>query len=179
MFETGYPVNKARVQQANNKKYLVSLSTYTFKTPKNRYIIEVEKYLHDIYILKFFPKHLQGNKKRFNVLTKEYCCSKIVSTCIEVVLSILRKHPTAHFGFMGAHIVDPSRQYEEPKNETKRWRVYKYAFECLIGPESFTHIMDKQNSTYLILNNQVPGHDELKEKADKMFIDLFPDLEGL
>ena len=95
------------------------------------------------------------------------------------MLSILKKNQTASFGFMGAHTINLAERFEEQRSNTKRFRIYKYAIEELIGTESFTHFMNEENSTYLLVNNKVESIDLLSANADNMFIDIYPQLAGI
>jgi hypothetical protein len=183
MFETSYHFHKVGDQKPNNKKYLERLYTYSFRTAslnnkqKGRlYLIEVEKYAYNIYVIKYYPKYLKSSPKRFNILTGENKCSKIVGTCLQVMLQILSKDKFANFGFMGAHSVDPINNIEEDRHNTKRFRVYKQAIENLFGIELFSHYIDITNSTYIILNNNNDDHHNLIFNASMMFDDLFPEL---
>ncbi|HAL83505.1 MAG TPA: hypothetical protein DCO83_15765 [Mucilaginibacter sp.] len=56
--------------------------------------------------------------------------------------------------------------------------VYKYAVISLFGFETFTHHQDLEHSTYLMINNKHKDIETIKEKARKMFDDLFPELEA-
>lgn len=58
------------------------------------------------------------------------------------MLSILRKHPIANLGFLGAHTIDLANRYEEKKSNTRRFKIYKYAIEELIDTDFFIHFMD-------------------------------------
>jgi hypothetical protein len=86
---------------------------------------------------------------------------------------------SASFGFLGAHTIDFSKEYEERKFNTRRFRIYKYAIEELIGTEYFSHYMDVTNSTYLIVNNKVSDTDAFSLAAIEMFMDIHPELAGL
>ena len=94
------------------------------------------------------------------------------------MLSILRKHPIANLGFLGAHTIDLANRYEEKKSNTRRFKIYKYAIEELIDTDFFIHFMDEQNSTYLIVNKKISYPDELSLIATDMFIDIHPELAG-
>ena len=176
MFDSAYHFNKVGFQNAHQKKYLVSVATYSFRTENQYYLVEVERYKYDIFIIKYFLKKHKSNKKRFNLLSHEFKCSKIVATCVNIMLSILRKHPIANLGFLGAHTIDLANRYEEKKSNTRRFKIYKYAIEELIDTDFFIHFMDEQNSTYLIVNKKISNPDELSLIATDMFIDIHPEL---
>lgn len=82
----------------------------------------------------------------------------------------------ANFGFLGSHTFDPKRFYEEGKECTKRFKIYRYAVYNLIGEEYFSHFMEEKNSTYLLINNKHEDVDLIKEQANIMFDTIFPSL---
>ena len=92
------------------------------------------------------------------------------------MLSIYNENPSASFGFLGAHIVKTDINYIEAKNVTKRFRVYRDAIVRLFGLETFTHHRDFEHSTYLMISNKNKNVEDIKEKAKKMFDDIFPEL---
>jgi len=176
MFDNSFPFTKHFTDKFQGAQYLKERTTYIFKTQKEKYHIEVEEYLFNIYVLKFFPARLKKHPRRFNVLTGENKMGKIVATCIQLILQILKKNPMANFGFLGSHTFDPKRFYEEGKECTKRFKIYRYAVYNLIGEEYFSHFMEEKNSTYLLINNKHEDVDLIKEQANIMFDTIFPSL---
>jgi hypothetical protein len=110
------------------------------------------------------------------MLTNENRGSKVISTCIRIMLQIYTKNPMASFGFIGANTVDPEKSYTESKQLTKRFRVYRLAMYALFGTKTFTHYADTGHSAYLMVNNNVKSVDGVKDAAKLMFEDIFPDL---
>jgi hypothetical protein len=175
VFETYYRFCKVGVDKAHNKKYLKEIITYSFRSG-NYYLVEVEVYSYEIYIIKYYLKKNKSNPLRYNLLTNEQKCAKVISTCIRIMLSIYNENPSASFGFLGAHIVKTDINYIEAKNVTKRFRVYRDAIVRLFGLETFTHHRDFEHSTYLMISNKNKDVEDVKEKAKKMFDDIFPEL---
>lgn len=180
MFDKPYIVTRKFAKELKGKGsgYLNSKTTYTFTTETGSdYLIEVEEYLHSIYVIKFCKKKLKNHPKRFNLLTSEHKMSKIVSTCIHLMLSILKKDDLASFGFLGSNTIIFGGRVEQKAN-TKRYRVYKYAVQNLIGEDFFSHHTDINNSTYLVLNKKHKDCNYVLEQANKMFDSIFPDLRS-
>lgn len=178
MFDNSYPFT-FRFRKVMKGPHLIARSTYFFSTEGEKYMIECEEYSESIFIIKFFPKRLKDNSKRFNMLTGENKMGKIVATCIQLVLQLLKKNNKASFGFVGSHTYDARRQYIEDRSCTKRFKIYRYAVYSLIGEQAFTHFMEERNSTYLLINNKHDNVDEVKEKANRMFDAVFPTLNGI
>lgn len=180
MFDNSYPFTKLFSKDLGGKNHLKSKITYVFKIDNGEsYLIEVEEYGHNIYIIKFCPKKLKRHPKRFNILTKENKMPQIVATCVQVMLQTLKKNPLANFGFLGSNTIDFSKRYVESKCETKRYRIYRYVMMNYLNEETFSHHMDSKNSTYLAINNKNENKDEILVKANKMFESLFPMLTDI
>lgn len=179
MFENPYHFKKL-FEKKKSAKFLMSTTTYIFETSKNAYLINAEHYRDGIFVIKYFLKKNKNNNKKYNLLTNEGACPRIIATCLHVMLSILKKHPKANFGFLGAHTVNLAQKYEEPRENTKRFRIYKYAIEAYFGTDAFTHFENIENSTYLVINNNIDGDIELvAQKANDMFLQIYPSLEGV
>ncbi len=176
MFDCYYRFNKVGVDKAHNKTYLKEIVTYSFKSNHNYYLVEVEVYRYNVFIIKYFLKKHKHSSLKYNILTNENRCSKVVSTCIRIMLQIHDKNPLASYGFLGANTVKSETGYSEPKRITKRFLVYRRAMYALFGTETFTHFMDLEHSAYLMISNQDDSVDNIKEKAKMMFEDIFPEL---
>ncbi|MEP6613239.1 MAG: hypothetical protein ABJA76_15170 [Mucilaginibacter sp.] len=176
MFDSFYRFHKVGVDKAFNKKYLKEIITYSFRSAHHYYLVEIEVYSSDIYIVKYYLKKHKHNPLKYNILTNEYRSSKVISTCIRIMLQIHSKNPMASFGFLGANTINRATGYEESKRTTKRFQVYKLAMYALFGTQTFTHYTDIEHSAYLMVSNKVKSVDEVKENAKKMFEDIFPEL---
>lgn len=100
----------------------------------------------------------------------------IVATCMQLILQILKKNTKANFAFIGSHTFDPSRQYEESRNCTKRFKIYRFAVYNFVGEEYFSHFMEEKNSTYLLINNKNENIESIRDHAHIMFEAIFPSL---
>lgn len=174
MFDSPYHFRKANTERPVTDKYLIQVHNYTFKVGMVQYMSKVEEYPNHLFIIKFFRKQDRKNRNRFSLLTNENRCTRIVATCIMILLSILKKNKLASFGFLGSHTV--TNNYEELKNETKRFKIYKRAMENLIGEDVFLHSMDLAHSTYLMVNNNNADVDSFILFAREMFDDIYPSL---
>jgi uncharacterized protein YxeA len=155
-----------------NRKYVVHLMIYSFKTDLYPYLLEVEEYPHNIYAFKFYRRSNKGNKQRFNLLTNEGKCARIVGTCFSVFLDIYNKNPLASFGFVCSNTIDKTSGKSESKEETKRFRIYRQAVYNYFGEETFTHFADPQHSVYLAISNKNKSVHKISEEADKILESL-------
>jgi hypothetical protein len=156
------------VQSANpkrDKKYQ-KLHIYTFRTPKYKYIVHIEEYEYDYYLISFFPKlnkdfyvkqSMLGAMGRehydeYSYLTKENIPLQIITLLISEMKEILKEKPYASFGYFGAPNVKTGE--DEDLFNTKRVRIYN---NIIYNELSNTHkvVSDPTFSGSLILNKEV------------------------
>ena len=179
MFDQPFAFRKVSIQNEINTGFLIRTIKYVFDIGKKRFVVDVEHYQHDFYIIKFYPKRLADYRYRFNILTEDYRATRAISTCLFIIKEILVQEKNANFGFLGSPIYDPKNKKMENRANNKRFRIYKYAFENFFGTSTFTHYIDPNSSTYMIVNNKNVNPDLLMESATIMFSSLYPDLNNL
>lgn len=137
-----------------HRKHVEHLYIYSFKTDKYKYLVEVERYTQNIYILKFYKRSNKNSKERFNLLSNEGRCSRIIGTCFSIFLDIYNTNAKASFGFIGAYTIDPKTGNIEGKGNTKRYRIYTRAMINYFGEKTYTYYDDPAQSFYLAVSNQ-------------------------
>jgi hypothetical protein len=149
---------------------------FQFRTNHRRYIVIVEEYRFDIFIVKFYPATKKNDDNRFQVVLNDYEFAPIIRTCINIMLEFLKKNPLASFGYIGANsIIDG---FEEAKSLTQRFRIYDYVMGIFLNTENFLRLYSEKNSGALLLNLKNENIDKLIEDAKEMFIRIYPDLES-
>jgi hypothetical protein len=171
---TSYPYCKVGDHSGitTNRKHVEHLTIYSFRTHSYPYLIEVEQYKHNIYVLKFYRRIHKGNKDKFHLMTNEGKCSRIIGTCFSIFMDIYAKNPLASFGFVGSNTIDRSNRFIEPKEETKRFKIYRNAVFNYFGEETFSHFADAKYSVYLAISNKNKSVYDIKNEADKILEDL-------
>jgi hypothetical protein len=156
------------VQSSNprsDKKYK-KLHVYTFKSPKYKYIVHVEEYEYDYYLISFFPKLNkdfyvrqsrlasagQEHYDEYSYLTKENIPLQIITLLISEMKKILKEKVYASFGYFGAPNVKTGEDGD--LFNTKRVRIYN---NIVANELSNTHkiVSDPTFSGTLILNKEV------------------------
>lgn len=127
---------------------------YRFDTPLHAYILEVECYINNFYVIQFYKRKLKNHPKKYQIQTNEHKAMQIVGTCIRVIKMFSDIDPKSSFGFIGSNTYDPISGVEEPKVNTKRWKIYKHAVENEYGPDTFKHAYDRFNSSYILLRRR-------------------------
>lgn len=131
-----------------NTGLLIRTIKYAFDIGKKRFMVDVEHYQYEFYIIKFYPKKLANYRYRFNILTEDHRATRAISTCLFIIRDILGQEKRANFGFLGSPIYDPITKTMENRANNKRFRIYKYAFENFFGTSTFTHYIDPDSSTW-------------------------------
>jgi hypothetical protein len=156
------------VQSSNPKsdKLYQKLHIYTFKTPKYKYIVHIEQYEYDYYLISFFPKLNKdfyvkqsrlGDMGRehydeYSYLTKENIPLQIITLLVSEMKKILKEKPYSSFGYFGAPNIKTGN--DDDLFNTKRVRIYN---NIIYNELSETHkvISDPTFSGSLILNKEV------------------------
>lgn len=123
----GYPYRFV-MNEPSHDDYIICTSIYTFRSTKSNlvYLVRVEHYKMDIYIIKFYLKSNQNSPHKYNLLTNTFDPHRIINTCIRILLDIYQKDSKASFGFIGANRIG------ENEDNTKRYRVYKKNCDYLL-----------------------------------------------
>ncbi len=153
----------------------IEASIFRFKTKYQRtYIVRLEEYRHNIRILKFYDKNHSDSENRYKMTfdpkKEPNDAIKVLGTCLNILVDTAKENPNASFGFIGENSLD------ESKEDTKRHRVYKRIVENFFDPAKWLHSVNKNTSTYLLINRNT---DETKKLQDikKMFVRIYPKLE--
>lgn len=164
MFDTHYKFNYIDKKLILQGALQYKEHKFTFTCSKNnRYIVNVEEYDHNVFVIKFHLNAHSGSRNKYSILVKTHNASPVIRTCIEIMLFIYRKNPYASFGFIGANLIK-----EVSHKNTKRFRLYRKIMENLFSPIHFSHYKYVEKSAYLLLNrdNQEKG---LIEKIETLF----------
>lgn len=154
---------------------LIFTHLYVFRTvKKNKYIVHVEEYMHDIYAIKFFKQSHANSKKRYLLTTREFDAKKIIMTCVNIGISILEVNTLASFVFIGSPTIpEVKREYNKFQN-TKRFKVYKNFASFFFSSDSFDHLYDINKSSYFILNKKKKlAEPKIENLVYKMFNEYY------
>lgn len=180
MLDQPYKFRKASKTKDLSRPFIHWVLTYVFQLDdvidkKIIYIVEVEVYDHDIHVVKYYQKCMKGDRMRFNILTNEMKASRIIATCLAIIFDVIKRRPSANIGFLASRTQRSDGSYEEGLRMTKRFRIYKQAFQDFFGPATFSHYPDANTSTYLLINNR-NNIEVVKKCAETMFSTLYPTL---
>jgi hypothetical protein len=135
----------------------------------------VEEYVGQIFVIKFYPNSHRNSPDKYNVLLDDYDASRVIRTAIDIMLDFLKHYPNASFGFIAPNSIRD--KYKEILYYNKRFRVYSRLMANFFSTDLFSHIESEDNSAYLLINRCHADIDIFTDKALKMFIRNYPDLE--
>lgn len=154
MFNEYYPYRLQNIIKDVDDPNVISVRYYTFRSGLHYYVVEAEEYLFEVFALKYYLTEHRDNPRRYRILSNEHKMSRIVRTCIDIMLSIYKERPAASFGFIGSNRLSADCERQENMESTQRFRIYRYAVEQLIGPGRFIHAEDVGKSRYVMLNRE-------------------------
>ncbi len=167
MFDQSYDFEFKGSQKPNAGDHFFQKYIFTFKCRfNNRYIVNVEKYEFDIFVVKFHLKAHSDSENKYNLLTGLNDVGRIVRTCINIMLHFYEENEFSSFGFIGSNLIN------EEISDTKRFRIYSKVMENFFSPLKFNHYKFPGKSAYLLLNKANEKHCQL-DKVQKMFLEFY------
>ncbi len=167
MFDKSFPfrVTGHKIETIDGND--VKLHLLVFRTSKHRTII-VQVYEHDhyMYVLKFFDKNHKYSERKYSLLNSDGEASRIINTCINIMLSFYEKNAYASFAFMGAptekELLINKNAGRHGAYNTKRFRLYRLIMSNFFHPVRFLHIQNTGCSVYMVVNRDYlhPNPDE-------------------
>ena len=131
---------------------LFHIRTFVYRIPTKagKYIIHIEEYLNDTFVIKFYPIHFKRYPNRYHMISDDKVLAIVIGSCLQLMLKFLQDYPEASFGFVATEsIIGP---FKESKSNNQRFRIYKLIMQNFFGHESFSHFIDVTNSAYLMAN---------------------------
>ncbi len=137
---------------------------YTFWGKGNeKYIVKVEKYIHNLLILKFYPKKYADSKSKYQLRTNCHDVFRILATCLAVMVEMYEQDNSISFGFMGANFEG------EDMFKNKRFRVYLKMIKRLFSDEKFEYYEYPDDSCFMMLNRKHEKLDAIQNDIEILF----------
>lgn len=139
-----------------HKSHAKKCMAFYFDTEVNdrRYFMEMTELQHNLYVVKFYPKHLRQSDKKFNIIANDHNAFRVLSTCIQILLKeLLVSKPTSSFLFHGVPKVKKANEAltVEDYHNTQRFKIYKYAIVNRLGRQTFELEHDPMLSLMCVL----------------------------
>lgn len=169
----GYPYRFV-MNEHSHEDYLAGTGIYTFRSTKSNlvYLVRVEHYRMDVYIIKFYLKSNRSSPHKYSLLTNTFEPRRILNTCVNILMDIYREDSGASFGFIGANLIG------ESEANTKRYRVYKKIVTTYFTDIYFHHHYNVEKSAYILVNKRkLKENPSLIAQIEQFFTDIYPSLE--
>lgn len=176
MFDSSFSYRLLQEKKIEGKE-IVREFIYDFYSSKRRYIVLIEEYEFQVFVPKFFPSSLKDSPNKFNVLLNDFEASRIVRTCINILLELLSKYPNYSFAFVGVNTI--SKETVEQKYFTQRFRIYRQLMLNCFDTANWQHYEDFATSTYILIPVTKNNTELYLKNVLKMFSDIYPDLESI
>jgi hypothetical protein len=150
MFNSSYAFHRVQNIKPIEGDYFLVKRKYSFKGKDGiRYIVEAERYEHNLFAIKFSLNDHSFREDRFSVKTGRNDMMKIVGTCLEIMLTIKKEIPASSFAAIGAS------SEEEAENNSQRFRIYRMMFGNEFNPVDYYHYQNTAKSTCMVLHKSI------------------------
>ena len=177
MFDSHYPYHQVDKKVTISSGYEVVTFTFAFTSGSGRrYLIVVEEYPNQVCAIKFYPKAIAESPRKYNKLTGWECTaehnyySKIISTCLVVMVKFYMEDSSRSFLFIGA----PTEN--EDSINTRRFALYRRIMPLRFSDVHFRHLIRVEQSIYLLLNRKRQT-DTILGEVEEMVKAIYPDKE--
>jgi hypothetical protein len=133
-----------------------------------RYIVVVEQYNYEIFCPKFYLAEHKSNIDKFSKKSKQFECSRVLTTVAEIVKTIYHSNPFGSFLIIG------SNSNNEDKANSKRYKLYLKIMTQLISPVDFeTNTLGKQSALLLLNRKHNWEIDDIKLEVENKLMEVF------
>ncbi len=132
-----------------------------------------------MFALKFYVKVHRRSDFKYSKITNRGDIGNILITCIKAIPLLLKKYPTASFGFAASRTIDMSAKRVEGIVNNQRFKAYRYVIARKIGTQTFVHFAYEQISSYLLVNKQCQQIDVKERALIKMLSETYTDLSDI
>ena len=154
---------------------------FKFHSPLTRlhYIINADYHKEDVFGIKFYAQKDSKSDLKYNKIINKGDLGNILITCAKAVPILLKKYPSASFGFIGSRSVDEKSLKAEDYHNNQRFKIYKYLVKKKFGTRTFEHFEYKTLSGYLLINKHNKDIQKKERAIVKMFSETYNHLPDL
>ena len=176
MFDQPYPYEFIKHEPAQRVAgYSFTTSLYRFKALDANggyqvFLIIVEKYDCETYVVKFCRKADRHQDNAFTHMTNTPDASRKIATVVQVMFDIFQENRLASFGWIGA----PDQVDGNPAH-TRRFTVWSRVMNWLFSEEVFRHYTYAEQSAYL-MHNIAASEQYPLARIEAIFKNVYPEL---
>lgn len=169
MFDKPYSFQKLSTSKTflNNP---VEKTNYRFKAAQRTYFLTLEIFDFGLAAVKYCDVKDKDSRSAYKKIFNDYDAFRVIGTCLHIMLHYWKEHPFTSFAFYAVardlnEMTDRNKKlkgkalqaYVE-KYRKVRFRIYEEAMLNLFSPQYFTHVSDKKNDVYLLINKKQPDY---------------------
>jgi hypothetical protein len=87
MFDSNLPYLLLTVKYESDPSFHVKTYVYRVPTPAGNYIVHLEEYVRDTYIIKFFPARFKRYDNKFHIISNDRVMQGVLSTALQIFVS--------------------------------------------------------------------------------------------
>ena len=170
MFNTPYKFRYCDKKTKNIGEFMFTEHKLTFICRHNhQYIVNVEEYPYEVFILKFHLKNHTSSPNKYKLLTQINDPFRVLSTCLNILhWFFTEKAPYGNFGFIGENLIG------EGKSDTKRFRIYRQIMADKFSIVEFQHFISKKHSMYMMVSrNRLEKNGNILKEIENMFKHIY------
>jgi hypothetical protein len=174
MFDSSLPYLLITVKYESDPTFHIKTYVYRVSTPAGNYIIHLEEYIRDTFVIKFFPARFKRYENRFHIVSNDHVMQGVLGSALQIFVYCLQKNNRASLGFVATASI--LGHFREARENNQRFRIYKQIMQNFFGLETFAHFVDISNSAYLMANktNQLTGFvAEMQHGFSYLYPDMF------
>lgn len=160
MFDTPYVFRKVSIDTFSTSDPYKKIY-YQFKTINRKYFVTVEFYSFNIIAVKFRDNDHKNSAKAYGKIFNDYDSFRVIGTCIHIMGHIWKEYPSISFAFHASLRLDRDSigkkkfTTDQANNRMRsRYNIYSYGMLNFFSEENFTHIRDRTNSLYVLMNKK-------------------------
>lgn len=176
MFDSNLPYLLLTVKYESDPSFHVKTYVYRVSTLARNYIVHLEEYVRDTYIIKFLPARFKRYDNKFHIISNDRVMQGVLGTALQIFVNCLGNNNRASLGFVATASV--LGQFREARENNQRFRIYKQILQNFFGIETFAHFVDISNSAYLMAN-RVHTIPEFVTEMQQGFSNMYPEMFDL
>ena len=95
MFDSNLPYILLTVKYESDPSFHIKTYIYMVSTPAGNYIVHLEEYIKDTYVIKFFPARFKRHDNKFNIISNDRVMQGVLGTSLQIFVNCLKSNNRA------------------------------------------------------------------------------------
>jgi hypothetical protein len=85
MFNSSFPYSLLTIKHEDDASFHIKTSVYRTQNKEHRYILHVEEYIDNMYVIKFYPLRYKRHDKRYQLLSGDDVMQPLIGTALQII----------------------------------------------------------------------------------------------